>query len=422
MPGEVSLTCTLGKNYMPVTNTEQLAYLLLEAVPTQAVANVRMPLNFALALDHSGSMAGDKLQKVKEAVRLVVDQMSPQDIIAVVEFDDKARVIVSSQPVSNREQIKRHVDGIRDGGGTEMSKGMKLALDEAQRYRAPDRVNRILLLTDGETWGDEAQCRTLADQAKAVGVSIEPFGVGEEWNQNLLNDIAVRSGSSAGFARYIATPAEIVTEFQGLLKSMQAVGAQNAVLTLRLVLGVKPRAVFRVLPAIANLGTRYINDRDVSMELGDLEKGQGQTILVEMLVPPRQAGAFRIAQAEVSYDIPALGIVGEKVKTDIVLNFTADPNLAAQADPRIMNIVEKVTAFKLQTRALQDAEAGNVAGATQKLRAAATRLLDMGEKELATRVLQEADLLQQQGQMSAGGAKEIERQTRKLTQKLDLDS
>jgi Ca-activated chloride channel family protein len=62
---------------------------------------------------------------------------------------------------------------------------------------------------------------------------------------------------------------------------------------------------------------------------------------------------------------------------------------------------------------------GNVAGATQKLRAAATRLLELGEVELAQAAQQEAANLEQSGQMTSAGTKKLRYQTRKLTQRLD---
>jgi Ca-activated chloride channel family protein len=84
-----------------------------------------------------------------------------------------------------------------------------------------------------------------------------------------------------------------------------------------------------------------------------------------------------------------------------------------------MNTVEKVTAYALQTRALEDAAAGNVAGATRKLRAAATRLLTMGETGLAQAAEEEAVRLEKSGEMSPEGAKELSYATRKLTQRLN---
>ena len=193
----------------------------------------------------------------------------------------------------------------------------------------------------------------------------------------------------------------------------------NVTLTLRMVRGVSPRQVWQVLPMISNLDCSPLSDRDAQVHLGELDREQGKSVLVELLLPPRQEGRYRMAQAEVSYDVPAAGIVGEKAKTDIVISFTSDANLSQQYDARVMNLVEKVTAFKLQTRALDEAAAGNIAGATQKLRAAATRLLDMGETELAEIAMAEADRLEQSGQMSAAGTKKLRYETRKLTAKLD---
>jgi Ca-activated chloride channel family protein len=139
---------------------------------------------------------------------------------------------------------------------------------------------------------------------------------------------------------------------------------------------------------------------------------------VELLLPPRNAGRYRIAQTEITYDVPTQGITGASVRSDVLISFASDPLEAQRYDADIMNLVEKVTAFKLQTRALDEAKMGNIAGATQKLRAAATRLLEMGETDLAEAAQQEADNLEKNGQMSASGTKKLHYQTRKLTQKL----
>jgi Ca-activated chloride channel family protein len=79
-----------------------------------------------------------------------------------------------------------------------------------------------------------------------------------------------------------------------------------------------------------------------------------------------------------------------------------------------MNSVEKATAFKLQTRALQASMVGDVANATRNLRAAATRLLNMGETDLADAAENEAKLLESKGQMSPAGTKKLAFETRKL--------
>jgi Ca-activated chloride channel family protein len=81
-----------------------------------------------------------------------------------------------------------------------------------------------------------------------------------------------------------------------------------------------------------------------------------------------------------------------------------------------MNLVEKVSAFKLQTRALTELESGNIAAATRKLEAAATVLLNLGETGLAEAAEREVLALKKTGSLTSAGTKKLEYGTRKLTQ------
>jgi Ca-activated chloride channel family protein len=245
-------------------------------------------------------------------------------------------------------------------------------------------------------------------------VQITALGLGAEWNEKLLDDMAEASG---GTSDYIADPAAIDQFFQRAVKEAQGTAAQDARLLLRLGRDVTPRAVHRATPTIANLGYQPIGENEVAVKLGDLSYGSGGSVVIDLLLPARAAGSFRIAQAELHY-LPVGAQSEQVVKQDVLLQFTSDANAPAH-DPRVMNLVEKVTAFKLQTRALSEAEAGNVAGATQKLRAAATRLLELGELELAEKTQQQAEQLEQGGQLSAESQKELRYATRRLTQRLE---
>jgi len=119
MPGEVTLTHQVGKEFMPVTGGSQVAYVLIEAKPTEMMAQVRMPLNFALVLDHSGSMKGPKLKNVKEAVKMVIDRLEPTDYVSVVIFDDTVHTVIESMPVIDKPGMKAAIDQIRDGEASE---------------------------------------------------------------------------------------------------------------------------------------------------------------------------------------------------------------------------------------------------------------------------------------------------------------
>lgn len=301
-----------------------------------------------------------------------------------------------------------------------MARGMSLGLREVYRAFDPNRVNQVLLLTDGQTYGDEAQCRKLAKEAGEHKIPIQALGLGDDWNENLLDEVGSLSG---GGSDLVESADEIVPLFTQTVERSQKAVVRNALVILRLVAGVVPRQVWQVLPMIANLGYTPIGERDVQVPLGELDAEQGKALLVELLLPARPAGRYRVAQAEVTYDLPLQNVSGASVRSDVVIRYTTDPQEAQQYDARIMNLVEKLTAFRLQTRALEEARLGNVLGATQKLRAAATRLLELGEVELAEAAQQEAKNLEQTGQMSSSGTKKLHYQTRKLTQKLpDLSS
>lgn len=416
MAGEVNLRATLARPFMPIAGTPQVAYLLLEVLPSQVMAQVRMPVNVSFVLDRSGSMKGDKIDRVRRATTRAMAMLDAQDIASVVIFDHRTEVLIPAGPVVNEREVQEKISRVRDAGGTKIAPALEKGLREIEKG-GPNAIRRLVLLTDGQT-ESEGDCLRQADEAGRRGVPITALGVGKDWNEDLLIDVANRSG---GTADYIDQPDKIVDYFQNTVQRAQATAIHNAALTLRLVQGITPRAVWQVIPLISNLGYRPVSDRDVSVALGEIETGSGRTLLIELLVDPRPAGQYRIGQAEVSYDVPLLGLQGERTRADVMLTFTADAALAAQVSAPVMNIVEKVSAFKLQTRALQDLQSGDVTGATQKLQSAVTRLLSQGEVELAQTMQQEISNLQQSGQLSSEGQKTMKFGTRKTVRLSDLD-
>ncbi|GCE11021.1 vWA domain-containing protein [Tengunoibacter tsumagoiensis] len=408
MPGEVTLAQQLGKDFMPVTGGSQLAYVLLEAKPTEIMAQVRMPLNFALVIDHSGSMKGAKLRNVREAVKMVIDRLEPTDYISVVIFDDSAQVIIPSMPANDKPGMKAAIDRIQDAGGTTMSLGMTHGLGELRRWNIPNAVNRMILLTDGVTYGDTDRCRQLARDAAAAGVSIYPLGIGSDWDESLLDDIGQLSGGMP--AEFIKSPADAMTIFEQQIQSAVAVAVRNATLTLRLPAGVTPRKAVKVLPIIRDVDASALSDRQVVIPLGDLEKDTAQSVLVELMIDPRPAGLFRIAQAELTYDVPMVGLVNEKLREDIKVTFSSDQNQTSQVNALVMNFAEKSNAQRLVTRILDEYK--RTGKATTKLAPNVTRVLD-------PETISAIEQINQGQQISQEQVKSIGNKTRKLTQRLD---
>jgi Ca-activated chloride channel family protein len=420
MAGELSLIVTLHRPVYQALPTPQQAYVLLEGTPTAAAPGTSaQPVNFSLVLDRSGSMAGEKLRQLKAAAASIVDRLGPQDLLSVVVFDDTADVIVPCGPVQDREAIQRRIASVDERGGTHMSTGMGAGLQELQQGLSPNRVNSMLLLTDGQTWEDTLQCENLADQCRASGIPINVLGLGvgpdSNWDPILLENLARRSG---GEWAVIDSLEKVSAVFAKTLQAMQGTAVTNASLTMRLAEGITPRTVWRVLPLISRLDHQAVSLHDVQVFLGDIQHNVGQAVLADLLLPARPAGIYRLIQADITYDVPTSGLTRQKVTADVVLTFVDDPAQANQTNPRMMNIIERVVAHKLQTQALDEAAMGNAKKATQRLRAAATRLLELGENDLAQAANQQAQQIEEAGQIDPAAAQKMRYATKKLTESL----
>jgi Ca-activated chloride channel homolog len=414
MPDLLKFTSMCNRVTVPVIDQPQLIYVLTELVPSKVISNVRLPLNFTLVLDQSGSMAGEKLRTMKEAVNHIIDQLGVEDILSIVTFQSRTEILAPAQPARDKEALKRAVNKIRDGGGTNVAPALQAALRLVSQSLSPERVSRIILLTDGEATDREEDSRRVADEAGSSGVPIIGLGFGQEWKEDFLFDLADRSiqvtpGSRLGMADYIPTPKDADRIFNEVYQSMQVV-AQDVTVNLRLVQGLEARRVWQVAPLIRDLGHGVLQGRTIQIQTGQLEKS-GVAYLTEIMLPPRPEGTVRIAQADLTYKTPEQGLQRQAV--DLVLQYSNDPALQNQLVGHVMNVVEKVQAFRLQTQALDDAQSGDVNNATRKLRQAVTILLSQGETELAGQMQQEADRLEESGQVSSEGKKTIMLTSRK---------
>ncbi len=406
----VHLHCQIGRPRMVVSASGQLAYVLATVQATDAVQAVRFPLNFCFVLDTSGSMSGRKIESVRQAVSMLVDQMQPDDIVSVVSFSSNGKVIVPAQPASDKAAIQALVGRLRAGGGTQMARGMALGLAELQKYHSPTVVTRMVLLTDGNT-SNRSKCLELAESARILAIPIHPMGVGSEWNERLLDEVGNRSRGQP--AEFIRQPADAVTVFQQQFQSAAAVAVRNATVTLDLPMGVTPRRAIKTLPLISDLGQSGLSDRRVLVPLGDIERGMPQAVLVELMALAQRPGSFRLAHVAVTYDVPNLGRFNEQVAADVLVEYVTESGQAQAVDAQVMNMAEKANAHRLVTRALDEyRETGKV---TTRLAPNVLANLD-AETQAALSQLAEG---QASGDRAETMVKEISQKTRRLTQRLN---
>ncbi len=416
---EVEVGAYLSYQNVMVTSENKLVYLLVEAAPSAGIGIGPAALNLAIVLDKSGSMyAAEKLEYVISAVSHVMEQLRPTDICTVIAFADKARVLIPSSQIYDKESARRmvrNIDQIDVGSGTEMLHGIRAAMEELRKNHSSERMNHIVLLTDGLTL-HESHCKEACLMAAGEGISVSTIGVGDDFNERFLLDIA---NACRGTSYYIDVPRDIPVIFNQELKGVQNVVVRNPKLELKLSRDVTVRKAYKVKPLINDMGAVSTVERVATVELSDLQKGETQSLLFECVLPSRKPGTYRVCKTNLVYDIPERGERGKTVSQDVLVTYTQDQSAASKVTPKVMAVVDAVSVFRQQTRALQMAQAGDRAKATQLLRSAATQLLQQGQKDLADQAMAEAGRIEGGGGATSAGTKKLEYGTRKLTQLLD---
>jgi uncharacterized protein YegL len=410
-PG-IQLRSTLSRSVLAESGEPQLIYVLLEmsaqGVPTTLP---KLPLNLCLVIDRSSSMRGERLQQVKDGAARIVDMLGEEDYFSLVTFNDRAEVVVSAQRARNKADLKRMIGMVEAAGGTEMATGLALAVQEIQRPMLARGVSRILLLTDGRTYGDEGRCVEIARRAQGRGIGLTALGIGGEWNEDLLETMAAREGSRT---QYVTAAPEISQIFTDEVRRMSSVFAQDVSLRAEVRPGALLRSLDRVRPFIATVPA--VEERELlwAAALGDWPGADPQAFLLEVVVPPLSIGDHPLLRLTLRYSLPGLNLMNQQGELVLRIGIRAADSVSYEVDPTVKHWLERLVAYRLQASAWQSMEQGKIDEATRRLQMAGTRLFEAGEVDLARTVQEEATRLLRSGQTSAEGRKRIKYGTRGL--------
>jgi Ca-activated chloride channel family protein len=165
------------------------------ALRSSAEAPAARPhLSVHLVLDVSGSMAGKPMEQARKAAQVLVDKLAATDDFSLVAFSTDARVVVPDGPVgARREQIKKTISEIKEGGGTNIGAGLELGYQQAHSKGIPeDAVKVVMLLSDGranEGIVRQGQLAKLALDAFQDGIQTSSFGLGTDYDGPLMSAI-----------------------------------------------------------------------------------------------------------------------------------------------------------------------------------------------------------------------------------------
>jgi Ca-activated chloride channel family protein len=389
---KVALHPALNDAHVDANQVNSQRQLSMAISANAAGVERNVPLNLCLVLDHSGSMNGRPLETVKKAAINLIERLNPIDHISVVAFDHRAKVLVDNQAVENIDNIKRKIKSLSADGGTAIDEGLKIAIQEVAKAKH-DTVSQVFLLTDGENeHGDNQRCLKLAELATSYKLTLNTFGFGANWNQDILEKIADAGG---GTLSYIERPEQAVDEFTRLFQRVQSVQLTNAYLLMDLMPNIRLaelKPIAQVAPDTIELpiqqeGSRYV------VRLGDLMTDSERIILANLYISQLSPGRQTIANLQVRYDDPALGkenLLSELVPVEAIVQgvYQAAPNASVQKS--ILALAKYRQTQIAEAKLLQ----GDRAGAATMLQSAAKTALQMGDQGAATVLQTSATRLQ----------------------------
>ena len=370
----------LGHADVPAGDNSWMYYVLLGVRASESIVFPRVPLNLCLVLDHSSSMLrGGKVDRLKETVRGLIAQLEEDDYLSIVTFGDRAEVLLPAQQLRNREMVQGAIDAIHCRGGTEISRGLAAGLSELSR-NASRALSHLILLTDGQTRGDEMACLERSGEAAAMGAGITAYGLGTDWNSALLDGVAVPTG---GHSDYIESPEEMVRAFTTRVLSLQSTTLHKMTLEMRTAAGHTLQRATVVSPIL-----RPIEGIDAfgvgSSVLGDLSGVTDHKVLLEFALGPRPVGTVDVATLTLRYDVPGLQRSDETMMVPLVTTARPDFPPAATTDPRVTAALRHVTIHRLQQQAwVELTTTSNLTKGTGLLKRAAEHLEAAGRHDLA---------------------------------------
>lgn len=291
---EIAVDVDVGEPLM-IAGQEQSAYIKITLGGFALPAQQRPPINLALVIDRSASMAADgKLEKAKEAALMVADRLGPDDIISLVTYDSVVDVLVPATRATARDEIREQISALTPRGSTALFAGVSHGLEELGKNLSAGRVNRMILLSDGQAnVGPRSpnELGQLGGVAARQGISITTLGLGLGYNEDLMTQLAVSSDGNHAFVENAGDLAQI---FQHELGDILSVVAQDVQIDIQLAPGITPvRAIGR---------DATITGNRARVSLSQLYAQQEKHVVLEVKVPPGAAGHKRaLADVAVSY-------------------------------------------------------------------------------------------------------------------------
>ena len=218
----VAVACELGA--CPWNATHKLLRVAVQAkrVPKESIP----PCNLVFLIDKSGSMGyNGGFTTLVQALRLLVDQLRPEDSVAIVSYASGVQVELPATSGADKARIRQVLDSLRAGGATSGGEGLQLAYEQAMKNFSAKKNNRVVLVTDGDFnvgIRNSSELERYIAEKRATGVFLTVLGVGRgNYHDAMMKKLANAGNGNYAFLDGILEAKKVLmTEFGGTMMTV----------------------------------------------------------------------------------------------------------------------------------------------------------------------------------------------------------
>jgi Ca-activated chloride channel family protein len=263
----------------------------------------RSPMNLCIVLDRSGSMEGAKLEKARQAAAMAVDKLGDDDIFSLVTYDSETNLLIAPERIGgtdHREDLKSRIHRIQAGGSTALHAGVVLGAKQVRERFSKERVNRVILLSDGLANvgpSSTSELARLGRELRGDGIAVSTVGLGDDYNEDLMTALAEASNANYYYVKDAEKLPSVFAQELGMARSLMA---RNVTIRIEAPDGVHLKEI---------IGQPEIDchDRVVEIKMPELFGAEKRRFLVRCQADEKKADSWE-ASAELNYAT----IAGEK--------------------------------------------------------------------------------------------------------------
>jgi len=310
------------------SNSGSIVFVGIDFFADESTVLQTRNLNICLAIDSSGSMQGEKIEQAKESAIILARSLSPNDLISIVTFEYKVKVLLAPTPASEQQKIESVIQSISVGSATALYGGLQKAYELASKNSQAGRITRIVLITDGIPTDKEnpKDYEKLCKEIRKEGITVNPIGIGNDYNEQLLLRV---SDSGGGEWAHVTDPQNQLPNFlREQVTMMLNTVAINPQLKLVFLSGAEIIDFYTVKPVLTKMELPDRKGDEYLINLRDLVIGQEQTIVFRIKLPSKSSGNYNLLKASVMNN-----------SIDIPITYTEDPklyNTEPNPNPRIL--------------------------------------------------------------------------------------